>query len=530
MSIKGAPDFRPTQVATPQLINPFTNARNAILTDEKLAADEAYKQQMLGMQQAEHQMKVDAVAQAAKEKEAANKYADALGAATSGNVIGMPDQKALGERVALLGSQADAARLAGDTTTQNKLIAEQQSYINGVLPKMTKAYEASPEAQLQVLRGTNPLGGTADLAPQTRLALLKEAEAPIEKTLDRRLTHEDRMSELQQQHKDRLSLEALSNTNANSRLEKEYGLKSDNMSFIKVDEATGKREVVLGKDLKTRPKEEQDKFTTLDAYEKLATLDINGNKIKAVHNVGVSMDEDGNYTYTKEGEAARFMLPVDEASKLVGKGKSGGGGGGTAGGGKSKSDVLSSITTELAPKFDALGHGDGKTLIENSTAALALGVPPSIVKQLAEQASFEGSGWFSDRDASTAYYNKTGLTVITKEGEKVKLGDAIDAAKIKGVDVTAKGFTLSKSDLKKPTQAAKEADVDRSNIPAPVTQTKGLEMGPSLLEIYDKKVNELKSVPNKALARSELYPIRQAIGGDEFEKRYPGLAAELKLY
>ena len=146
---------------------------------DRLAAER--QNELLAMQKQEHQMKVDAVAQAAKEKQAANTYADVLGAATSGNVVGLADQKLLGDKVGALGDQAAAAYAGGDKVLGDKLVAEQESYINSVLPKMTKAYEASPEAQLQVLRGTKPLGGTADLAPQTRLALLKEAEAPIEK-------------------------------------------------------------------------------------------------------------------------------------------------------------------------------------------------------------------------------------------------------------------------------------------------------------------------------------------------------------
>ena len=159
------------------------------------------QEEQLGMQKAEYQMKVDAVAQAAKEKEAANRYADVLGAATSGNVIGVPDQKILGEQVAAMGEKAQAAYASGNKGLGDEIVAQQESYINSVLPKMTKAYEASPEAQLQVLRGTNPLGGTGDLAPQTRLALLKEAEAPIEKKADRIQAFADQKALLAEQAK-----------------------------------------------------------------------------------------------------------------------------------------------------------------------------------------------------------------------------------------------------------------------------------------------------------------------------------------
>lgn len=192
---------------------------------DRLAAER--QNELLAMQKQEHQMKVDAVAQAAKEKEAANKYADVLGAATSGNVVGLADQKLLGDKVGALGDQAAAAYAGGDKVLGDKLVAEQESYITSVLPKMTKAYEASPEAQLQVLRGTNPLGGTADLAPQTRIALLKEAEAPIEKMQATNAAHAAKLEEAKVRAAERAhdkSLTAqqamiLAKFNADSRME-----------------------------------------------------------------------------------------------------------------------------------------------------------------------------------------------------------------------------------------------------------------------------------------------------------------------
>jgi len=131
----------------------------------KEAAAKERADALFAMQKEDHQMKVDAVAQAAKEKEAANKYASVLGAATSGNVVGIDDQ-------------AKLAAIAQDT----KLTPEQQATkMEGLLPAMTKKYEASPEEQLKIVRASNPLGGLENIAPTTRIALLKEAEAPMEK-------------------------------------------------------------------------------------------------------------------------------------------------------------------------------------------------------------------------------------------------------------------------------------------------------------------------------------------------------------
>lgn len=64
MSIKGAGNFNGGSVAMPEMVNPFTNLSNLLMNEQKQAADEAYKNEMLGMQKAEHQMKVDAQAKA----------------------------------------------------------------------------------------------------------------------------------------------------------------------------------------------------------------------------------------------------------------------------------------------------------------------------------------------------------------------------------------------------------------------------------------------------------------------------------
>lgn len=160
------------------VVNPYENlinvlgkngalAQNMVAGDEakRLEQEQAYKNEMLGMQKAEHQIKVDESKQKLLEKEAANKYASALTGATSGNVVGLDDQ-------------AKLAAIAQDI----KLTPEQQAVkMESVLPAMTKAYEKSPEEQLKMVRASNPLGGIENIAPTTRIALLKEAEAPMEK-------------------------------------------------------------------------------------------------------------------------------------------------------------------------------------------------------------------------------------------------------------------------------------------------------------------------------------------------------------
>lgn len=59
MSIKGAGSFNGGAVAMPEMVNPFKNLSNLLLAEQKQAADEAYKNEMIGMQKQEHQMKAD---------------------------------------------------------------------------------------------------------------------------------------------------------------------------------------------------------------------------------------------------------------------------------------------------------------------------------------------------------------------------------------------------------------------------------------------------------------------------------------
>lgn len=178
MSIKGAGSFNGGAVSMPNMVNPFTNLSNLLMTEQKLASDEAYKNSMLGIQQAEHQMKLDARDELLKEKIAANNYASGLSSVLSGGVVGVEDQKNLGD---LMNSEAARIRATSPQATDAEVAAKMDDYQKSVLPTMVSKFDKSPEEQLKALRGTNPLGGLSAIAPQTRIALLKEAEAPIEK-------------------------------------------------------------------------------------------------------------------------------------------------------------------------------------------------------------------------------------------------------------------------------------------------------------------------------------------------------------
>lgn len=171
MSIKNTGGFSGGAVAAPNLtptIQALQGVSDQIMAEKKLAADTAYRDEMLGMQRADQQMKLDARNELLAEKKAGNEYAKFLESALSGNVVGTQDQ----------------AKLAAIGMDQTLSPEARSAKMNALLPTMTKAYESSPAAQLQILRSTT---AAENINPQTRVALLKEAEAPLEKTMDRQL-------------------------------------------------------------------------------------------------------------------------------------------------------------------------------------------------------------------------------------------------------------------------------------------------------------------------------------------------------
>ena len=364
MSIKGAGSFNGGAVAMPEMINPFKNLSNLLLAEQKQADDAAYKNEMLGMQRADQQMKLEAVAQAAKEKEAANKYADVLGAATSGNVIGVPDQKILGEQVAAMGEKAQAAYASGNKGLGDEITAQQESYINSVLPKMTKAYEASPEAQLQVLRGTNPLGGTGDLAPQTRLALLKEAEAPIEKIQATNAAHAAKLEEAKIRAAERAHDKALAAQQAMILAK----FNADNRMEIAKMQQEGK----VTKD----PNDAMTILATVNGEEIL----MSPNQVEKTRNSGAKI-------------TAMRVIGTDP------DGESGGGNGGSGGGNKASTKYengVLSIGGVRIPDQDATlfgmhiaGRGDTRTTAKTVEGLLGLGYKAKNVQEALDKQSLD---------------------------------------------------------------------------------------------------------------------------------------------
>ena len=497
---------------------------------DRLAAER--QNELLTMQKQEHQMKVDAVTQAAKEKQAANTYADALGAATSGNVVGLADQKLLGDKVGALGNQAAAAYAGGDKVLGDKLVAEQESYVTSVLPKMTKAYEASPEAQLQVLRGTNPLGGTADLAPQTRIALLKEAEAPMEKKSDRLF-----QTDLQKEAENRRFANEKILVGVRSAAEmanQEALLKAkDAYTTYTGTTADGKMATFTGKELREAPAGKYSNVMPLDDTIKLKTATT----VKE-SKYDVFKDENDNLHYLKEGETN-----IPSGWSFVGNKTSGSG----SAGGTSKSKGFTSVLDTLgknANEWDKVGSGD-RTEAENvASMALALGVDAGVVDYKLQSALSSGKGLLTDTKFPPSVFS--GMKVKTADGKYADAGDVITSLIESGQKpvLTDKGFKLEPVVLKDaagnkvdtPTVLPKQ---NANETAAKVLPKTGLEMGPTLedkvLGGYDAVVNKYKgafdtTLPNKALAKQELGEVRNLLGPTVFEQRYPGLAQRYNLY
>jgi len=376
-----------------QVVNPLSDVGDDLLKygaslhqqeKDRLAAEK--QNELLNMQKAEHQMKVDAVAQAAKEKEAANRYADALGAATSGNVISVPDQKILGEQVADMGVKARAAYASGNKGLSDEIVAEQESYINSVLPKMVKDYEASPEAQLQVLRGTNPLYGTGDLDPQTRLALLKAAEAPIEKTLDRAATHDQRLKEIKEQHKNARLLEGMRTANAFKEVDYKAEVEKKNKTWV--DSETGKV-VAYG----TPNAMDVDAFSKLHKKEKDPNKEI---KYKAIDSFGKTV-----IGTAEEMQAALLKDPTLKISSIGSDDKSGGDGTTKkSSGGLAKPDELNAAIAKIDLQHIGKGRKEAIDAVAEVRKELtALGLHPKVIDDILTKAVESGSAktdWTGD--------------------------------------------------------------------------------------------------------------------------------------
>jgi len=496
-----------------------TSINNMIEKDridaERLAAKER-ADALFTMQKEDHQMKVDAVAQAAKEKEAANKYASVLGAATSGNVVGLDDQ-------------AKLAAIAQDT----KLTPEQQAAkMESLLPAMTKKYEASPEEQLKVVRASNPLGGLANIAPATRVALLKEAEAPMEKKADR-LFQTDLQKEAENRRfaKEKIlvgvrSAAEMANQEALLKAKDAYTTYTGTTADGKMATFTGKemREATAGKYSNVMPLDDTIKLKTATTAKE--------------SKYDVFKDENDNLHYLKEGETN-----IPSGWSFVGNKTSGSSGVGGASKSKGFTSVLDTLGKN-ANEWDKIGSSD-KIEAENvASMALALGIDAGVVDYKLQSALSSGKGLLTDTKFPPSVFS--GMKVKTADGKYADAGDVITSLIESGQKpiLTDKGFKLGPVVLKDaagnkietpailPKQNANETAVK-------VLPRTGLEMGPTLddkvLGAYDAVVNKYKgafdtTLPNKALAKQELGEVRNLLGPTVFEQRYPGMAQRYNLY
>ena len=459
---------------------------NSMLEKERIDAERADTKrradELFAMQKTEHQMKVDDVKQKLLEKEQANKYASVLGAATSGNVVGLDDQ-------AKLAAIAQDARLTPE---------QQAAKIQSVLPAMTKAYEKSPEEQLKIVRASNPLGGLADINPATRIALLKEAEAPIEKAVDRAQASADRIEERNAQYNNQLKL-----LNATNALQVAEQKRKEGLEML-YNPKTG---TLMSRDeLRSTPRTDSGEFIPLKDYSTLVTATTK----KTDRVLPLLYDKsDDSWSVAAEGTPGAVTMGETAAVKLLDGGTSGSGSGGSKGKKSEEgSKVLKTITDKYS-QFDLIGSGDAETAYKTAEMALAAGIPASILQSRVDKALGKGSGLFSDTVFTPESLND--LKVTSADGKPVVLSDMLSAMAELGVKptVTDKGLKLDVNygDLVKTKSYAAQNEVasgdpymqtTTTNKPAvilPKKPTKGLDMGPTL---QDKALNEFMTAMKNA--------------------------------
>lgn len=461
-------------------------------------------------------------------------YADAQAAKVAGaeylNAIRQSTDKALT-------TQQDAEfddKILNAPDTGKPLTPQEVAAFKAELSAAQEKTRKDPLAMMGIAQG---VAVPANINAESASTMLGRVLDPYEKQYQINETHRLATDRDAAAHKKALEVAGLQHKNAMTQLEHQAQLTNDKTSYVRLDDKGNVAEVLLGRDLGKRTPEEQQKFMTVDAWNVWEDNNIAKGKNNEKATVGLVLNEDGDYDYAKPGDQGVRMFTVGDAEKLVkSSGKSGGSSNGS-GGKASKTDVLSTITTEYAPKFDLFGKGDGEELIANSKYALALGVPPAQVKQMAEEASFTGSGWLGNRKADTDFYNTRNVTIVTKEGLHVPLGDAIEAAKIKGIDITKNGYVLSNKDIKDAV-SAKNATSDEygtwgsagSTTPV-VKKTQGMEMGNTL-----EQQNLLNAQQKVETGLRELFKnVPSGVGMSDSKKRevqryYSNLDQTEKLY
>lgn len=163
---------------------------NSMINQKNKEDELALRNQQLQMQQAAENRAAEQFGILKDEKTAANQYAGLLRGATDGNVVSVQDQ----------------AKLAAISQDQSLTPEQRANVIGNVLPAMTKRYETSPDAQLQVLRSVTAPAG---INPATGMALLKEAEQPVEKLQALNAAHAAKLQEEQVRAAERLQQQKL---------------------------------------------------------------------------------------------------------------------------------------------------------------------------------------------------------------------------------------------------------------------------------------------------------------------------------
>lgn len=364
-----------------------------------------------------------------------NAYANALRNAVAPGVIGQQDQAAVGQKIADLGTRAQAAYASGDTRTGDRLVAEQQGFLGANVPRMADKFQTNGQGKIDVLRGVTS-GPMVDA--QTQAQLYGVIANPIQNDINQQQQHGFRIEEIGEEAKLRRQSDA-------ARIAAETRALLDRTLFM--DPKTN--QYVYGEQLKGMPQEARGNFVPEQVVKN--ALEANKQKLDEQKSLtwAVWDPQRQGYMQVPEGTPGALRLAVSSLH-------SGGGfGGGRSGGGDGKdiSDAnkllenISSSMWSLGTKKDAV-----ERMNESRGTMNELGVPNKIQEHIlataleagAKDSKFFGkSGFDSDlfKQAVATQMNTYASGGFAGQGygsvpNKEKLSAWLAKQKDNGIDAT----------------------------------------------------------------------------------------------
>lgn len=456
-----------------------------------------------------------------------NEYANALRNAVAPGVIGQQDQTVVGQKIADLGARAQAAYTSGDTRTGDRLVAEQQGYLGGNVPKMADKFQSNGQGKIDVLRSVTS-GPMVDA--QTQAQLYGVVANPIQNDINQQQQHGFRLSEIGEEAKLRRASDA-------ARIAAETQAQLDRTLFM--DPKTN--QYAYGAQLKNMPAEIRGSFVPEQVVKNAFEAKRLANE-EARDFVNVILDPYTNKPIlVAPGTPDAFKMSKDAYGKQ-GLNVSGTG---------SKKDGTSALYTNKDNQelLDEMGNhwlsGDKSNALaavkEAEDNMKKRGYNPVVINDVIGNALAAGKSaaflYGSDKFNSSNFKD-----AIERGMSNAETGVGYRAYGImKPIDPTV--YTAFKASQTK-TSDDKPVSTSSEKTPEfalPAKQTRGLEMGPSLNQIQqaaeNARIKELDAIisgntrlpvssQQKNAAMEELRQIRLR-NPSEFDKSYRGLTDQL---